>query len=77
MGVSLLQEHQNLEHFVVMVPQDETIPVTISEYWRWIDSELLRDEDLWSRPNRLCNQKRDAGATPWSSGTQMPPRCWD
>lgn len=49
----VLREHQDLEHFVVMVPRDATIPVSISQHWRWSDSESLRDEDLWSRQDRL------------------------
>jgi hypothetical protein len=49
----VLQESQDLEHFVVMVPRDARIPVSISQHWRWSDSELLRDEGLWSWQDRL------------------------
>lgn len=48
-----LQQSQDQRHFVVMVPQDTSIPVTVSEHWRWRDSEALRDETLFAHRDRL------------------------
>jgi Protein of unknown function (DUF3780) len=54
LGIDIvLQEHLDLEHFVVIVPRDVMVPVSISQHWRWSDSERLRDEDLWNPYERL------------------------
>lgn len=59
-GVDIvLQELQDLEHFVLVVPQDETIPVTISQHWRWTDSVSLRDEARFRRSDRLRIRQTD------------------
>ncbi len=48
----ILEPTRDLRHFVVMVPGDMTIPISMSEHWRWQDSEALRDESV------LCYQDR-------------------
>jgi hypothetical protein len=54
-----LQEDQDLEHFVLVVPQDEAVPVTMSQHWRWSDSLSLRDEDHSRRQDRLAIRHTD------------------
>jgi hypothetical protein len=55
----VLQQGQNQLHFIVMVPADQTIPVSISQHWRWQDSEALRDETLFSYQDRLQMRQED------------------
>src|SRR5260370_5397675 len=48
----ILEPTRDLRHFVVMVSGDMTIPISMSEHWRWQDSEALREETV------LCYQDR-------------------
>ena len=54
-----LQEYQVQEHFVVMVPRDPGLPVSISQHWRWSDSESLRAEGPWHGQDRLATRHTD------------------
>ncbi len=75
----VLWELQHLEHYVLVVPQDETIPVTLSQHWRWIDSVSLRDENIWSQADslRIRSMDRSVRALLPSSRRSMRTSCSD
>jgi len=49
----VLHPTQDQRHFVVMVPATTAIPVSISEHWRWQDSDARRDETVFAVRDRL------------------------
>jgi len=58
-GLALDEDHQE-RHFLVIVPEKRTLPVSISEHTRWSESEALRTDRSGSLAYRLEMRRSDS-----------------
>ncbi len=49
-----LDERSQEHHFLVIVPEEQALPVSISEHTRWSESEALRNDRSRSLADRLA-----------------------